>query len=287
MLATLIAQFAQHDGDFATAIPAVRLYRRSLPSEAVPCIYGLGLTVAAQGRKRLMLGGEAIDYGAGQALLTTIDVPVLSHIREASAARPYLGLLLALDAAMLARMAAEMDGPATRKNERPLSPLHLDATLHDALCRLLAALNEPPALRAQIAPLIEQEIGARLLAGGQGARLRRAVMEGSPARQIARSVAWIQRNFQQPIAIGQLAAQAHMSASTFRLHFRAVCGMSPLQYIKHIRLQQARQLLWTQRLDAAEAAHRVGYASASQFTREYKRLFGHPPLRDARRQGAP
>ena len=285
-LAQLVALFAPHDGNFSTAIPELSLYRRSKASEPMPCIYGLGVTVAVQGTKRLIVGDETIEYGAGQSLLTTIDLPCVSHISEASVAKPYLGLLLTLDPKCIAQISAEMHLATAAKNESPraLSRQPLDAGLHAAMCRLVACLKEPPALRAQLAPLIQREIDVRLLAGNHGSKLRQIVAAGSPAQQIARAVAWIKRNFDKPMGIDALAAQAGMSASTFRLHFGAVCGMSPLQYIKQIRLQEARQILWTQKSDAGDVAHRVGYESVSQFTREYKRLFGNPPLRDLKVQ---
>jgi AraC-like DNA-binding protein len=284
-LVRLVAQIATHDGDFTTDIAALSLYRRSKPSDPVHCMYGLGITAAVQSRKRLIVGDETIEYGAGQSLLTTVDLPVVSHIFEASMAEPYLGLLLTLDPKLIAQLAADMHFPLTSKEEsrRAVSCHPMDAGLHDAVCRLIALLHEPEALRTQLAPLIQREICVRLLLGAHGAKLRHIVAIGSPAQQIARTVTWIKQNFHQPIDIEALAAQAHMSPSTFRMHFGAVCGISPLQYIKQIRLQEARQMLWTQQLDAGDVAHRVGYESASQFTREYKRLFGEPPLRDARR----
>ncbi|WP_250528268.1 AraC family transcriptional regulator [Caballeronia sp. GAWG2-1] len=282
VLAGLVTQFVRHDGDFATDIPELTFYQRSKVSEPMPCIYGLGVTVALQGRKRLIIDGESVEYGKGQSVLTTIDLPLVSHISEASVAKPYLGLLLTLDPKLIAQISADMDFPAAKKEEsrRALSRQYLDAGLHAAMCRLVASLKEPQILRLQITPLIQREICVRLLASDHGAKLRDIVSAGSPTQQIARAVTWIKQNFQKPIEIDFLASQASMSASTFRLHFRAVCGMSPLQYIKQIRLQEARQILWTQKIDAGEVAYRVGYESTSQFTREYKRLFGNPPLRD-------
>ena len=220
LLACLVTQFARHDGDFTTDIPELTFYRRSRVSEPVPCIYGLGVTVAVQGRKRLIIGGESIEYGEGQSVLTTIDLPLVSHISEASVAKPYLGLLLTLDPRLIAQISAEMDFPAAKKEEsrRALSCQSLDAGLHDAICRLVASLKEPQALRLQIAPLIEREICVRLLASDHGAKLRDIVSAGSPTQQIARAVTWIKQNFQKPIEIDFLASQANMSASTFRLH---------------------------------------------------------------------
>jgi len=282
-LAALIADMARSDGRSDAAIPALTLYRRSKISEPIPCIYGLGIAVAAQGRKRLTVGDDVIEYGPGQSLLTTIDLPGVSHISEASAKKPYLGLFLRIDAKLIAQLSAEMAFTVNRPQEpsrRAMSCQALDAGLYDAFCRLLICANEPPMLRTHLAPLIQREICVRLLTSAHGAKLWHMVSAGSPTQQIARVVSWVKQHFHTPIEIDTLAAMANMSASTFRLHFRAVCGMSPLQFIKQIRLQEARQMLLAQRLDAADVAHQVGYESASQFTREYKRLFGHPPLRD-------
>lgn len=228
-LVSLVAQIATHDGDFATDIPALSLYRRSKPSDPVHCMYGLGITAAVQSRKRLIVGDETIEYGAGQSLLTTVDLPVVSHIFEASMAEPYLGLLLTLDPKLIAQLAADMHFPLTSKEEsrRAVSCHTMDAGLHDAVCRLIALLHEPEALHTQLAPLIQREICVRLLLGAHGAKLRHIVATGSPAQQIARTVTWIKQNFHQPIDIEALAAQAHMSPSTFRVHFGAVCGIAP------------------------------------------------------------
>jgi len=285
-LAALIANIARSDGGSDTVIPALTLYRRSKISAPIPCIYGLGIAVAAQGRKRLTVGDDVIEYGPGQSLLTTIDLPGVSHISEASVKKPYLGLFLRLDAKLIAQLSAEMTFTVNRQQEtsrRAMSCQALDAGLHDVFCRLLACANEPPILRTYLAPLIQREICVRLLTSAHGPKLLHMVSAGSPTQQIARVVSWVKQHFHTPIEIDALAAMANMSASTFRLHFRAVCGMSPLQFIKQIRLQEARQMLLAQRLDAADVAHQVGYESASQFTREYKRLFGNPPLRDLKR----
>jgi len=281
-LAALITKIARCDGGSDTTIPALTLYRRSKVSEPIPCIYGLGIAVAAQGRKRLTVGDDVIEYGPGQSLLTTIDLPGVSHISQASMEKPYLGLFLRLDAKWIAQLSAEMELTADRQDtsRRAISCQPLDAGLHDAFYRLVVCANEPQALRTHLAPLIQREICVRLLTSAHGSKLWHMVSVGSPTQHIARVVSWIKQHFHTDIEIDSLAAMANMSASTFRLHFRAVCGMSPLQFIKHIRLQEARQILLTQRLDAAAVAHQVGYESASQFTREYKRLFGNPPLRD-------
>jgi AraC-like DNA-binding protein len=283
-LARAIERFAQTDGDHITTIPALTLHRRKAPTEPLHCIYNLGLVVVAQGDKQIMLGGKAIDYGPGQSMLTTIDLPVISHVTRASAREPFLGMMLTLDVRSILQMASEMDAPRSRRDDahRSISLEALDAILLDALVRLVNLLEEP-ILVPRLAPLIQQEIIIRLLTGPHGPHLRNLVVAGSPDQQIAKVVAWLKLHFAQPLQGDDLADRAHMSPSTFRQHFRALTGVSPLQYQKQLRLQEARQLMLNENLDAGSAAVHVGYESASQFSREYSRLFGAPPQRDITR----
>jgi AraC-like DNA-binding protein len=283
-LAQAIERFAQTDGDHTTAIPALTLHRRQAPTEPLHCIYNLGLGVVAQGHKQVLLGGESIDYGPGQSMLTTIDLPVVSHVTRASTREPFLGMMLTLDVRSIVQLASEMDEPRRwRENAyRSISFEALDAALLDALVRLVALLDEP-ALVPRLAPLIQQEVTVRLLTGPHGPQLRHLVTAGSPSQQIGKAVAWLKQNFVQALKGDDLADRAHMSSSTFRQHFRALTGVSPLQYQKQLRLQEARQLMLNENLDAGSAAVRVGYESASQFSREYSRLFGAPPQRDITR----
>ncbi len=283
-LARAIGRFAQTDGDHTTAIPALTLHRRKAPTEPLHCIYNLGLGVVAQGDKQVLLGDESIDYGPGQSMLTTIDLPVVSHVTRASVAEPFLGMMLTLEVRSIVQMASEMDEPRPRRGDvyRSISFEELDAALLDALVRLVNLLGEP-ALTPRLAPLIQQEVTIRLLTGSHGPQLRHLVTSGSPGQQIAKTVAWLKQNFVQAVHGDQLADRAHMSPSTFRQHFRALTGVSPLQYQKQLRLQEARQLMLNENLDAGSAAGRVGYESVSQFSREYGRLFGAPPQRDITR----
>jgi len=283
-LAYAIARIAQSDGDYSTAIPGLSLHRRKTPTAPMHCIYGLGLGVVAQGGKQVMLGSEVMDYGPGQSMLTTIDLPVVAHVTRASAREPFLGMMLTFDARAIVQLAADIEMSPLRKDEgyRSLSIEILDPTLLDALTRLLALLDEP-ALLPRLAPLIQQEITIRLLAGPYGRYLRQLVSAGSPGQQIAKTVVWLKQNFKRAMDVDELAVRAHMSATTFRQHFRTITGVSPLQYQKQLRLQEARQLMFNQNLDAGNAGARVGYESASQFSREYARLFGEPPQRDIRR----
>jgi AraC-like DNA-binding protein len=283
-LSRAIAQFAQTDGDHNTAIPALTLHRRRSPTEPLHCIYNLGLGVVAQGEKQVLLGGESIQFLPGYSMLTTIDLPVVSHVTRASAREPLLALMLTLDIRSILQIASEMDAPRGQRGDvrRSICVEPLDPALLDVLVRLVKLLQEPT-LIPRLAPLIQEEITVRLLTGRHAAQLRHLARTGSPSQQIAKSVAWLKQNFVQALHVDDLADRAHMSPSTFRQHFRTLTGVSPLQYQKQLRLQEARQLMLNENLDAGSAAARVGYESASQFSREYSRLFGAPPQRDIRR----
>lgn len=280
-LAQLVAGIAQVDGNYSTAIPELMVYRRSAATTPMPCIYGLGLGLTVQGGKRVTLGDKIFDYGSGQSLVTSVDLPVVSYVTRANPIEPYLGLRIELDARSIAKICAEMDFTGSQKvpTSRALSVVTLDNGLIGALSRLLQLLDEPQ-LIPQVAPLIQQEIVVRLLQGEHGQTLRQLVVTGSPSQQIAKVITWLKQHYTEDIQMDDLANHAHMSPSTFRQHFRVVTGMSPLQYVKQLRLQDARQLMLNEDIDANSASVRVGYESASQFNREYARLFGSPPLRD-------
>jgi AraC-like DNA-binding protein len=284
VLASAIANFAQTDGDHFTAIPALTLHRRSSPTEPLHCIYNIGFGVVAQGGKQVLVGSETMSYGPGQSMLTTIDVPVISHVTAASSREPFLGMMLTLDMRAVSHLASELEAPRARRDaaHRSLTFEPMDLAMLDAATRLVRLLGEP-ALVAGLAPLIQQEIVIRLLAGPHASQLRHLATAGSPGQQVAKAVAWLKKNFADPVSGDELAARAHMSPTTFRQHFRALTGVSPLQYQKQLRLQEARQLMLTENLDAGNASVRVGYESASQFSREYSRLFGAPPQRDVSR----
>ena len=283
-LAREIGKIAQTDGDHTTLIPRLTLHRRSGKTEPMPCIYGLGLAVVAQGGKQVSLGEQVLNYGPGQSLLTTVDLPVVAHVTRADLAKPFLCMFLTLDARAMVQLAVEMALPPLSRDQatRAISLSFLEAPLLDAAKRLVQLLGEPQ-LAPSVAPLIEQEMMVRLLSGPHGPYLRHLVAAGSPTHQVAQATAWLKQNFTREVLMDDLAASAHMSPSTFRQHFRGLTGMSPLQYQKHLRLQQARQLMLNQGLDASSAAARVGYESASQFSRDYSGLFGAPPQRDIKR----
>ncbi|UUZ76610.1 AraC family transcriptional regulator [Polaromonas sp. P1(28)-13] len=256
-LAYEIGKIAQNDGDHQTGIPRLTLHRRSAKTEPVHCIYGLGLGITAQGGKQVTLGEQVIAYGPGQSLLTTVDLPVVAHVTRANLAEPFLGMMLTLDASVLVQLATEMDLPPLSREQAPrvisLSPL--EAPLLDALTRLVQLLNEPQ-LITHVAPLIQREIMVRLLSGPHGPYLRHLVAAGSPSHQIAQAMAWLKQNFSRDVLMNELAASVHMSPSTFRQHFRNLTGMSPVQYQRQLRLQEARQLMLNQALDASSTAAR-------------------------------
>lgn len=283
-LARAIEKFAQSDGDYKTAIPALTLYRRQSPTEPLPCIFNLGLGVVAQGHKQALLGSEVIEYGPGQSMLTTIELPVSSHVTCASSQEPLLGLMLTLDRLEIAQAAADMRLPVLGRAaaNRSIAVERLEDNLAWDLVRLVELLDQPHLLDS-LAPLIKREIIIRALVGPHGPQMMHLVAEGSPSQQISKAVLWLKHHFAQNMKMDELAASVHMSPSTFRQHFRNMTGTSPLQYQKQLRLQEARYLMLNQNVDAGSAGNRVGYESASQFSREYSRLFGLPPQQDLKR----
>ncbi|WP_032632693.1 AraC family transcriptional regulator [Pseudomonas syringae USA007] len=272
------------DDDRIGALPGLNLYRRPCVTAPMHCIYGLGIGVTLQGCKRVLVGSEVLTYGPGQSMVTSVDLPVISQVSQASAAQPFLGIMLALDNATVMQVADRMKlSHRMREDEfRAVTVQSLDPGVLDAVRRLVDLLGEPQLLEI-LAPLIKEELIARLLSGAHGPQLLHVIAAGSPGRHIARTVAWLKLNYRQALRMDDLAAHAHMSPSTFRQHFRALTGMSPLQYQKQLRLQTARQLMLGHGVDASSAGGMVGYESSSQFSREYSRLFGEPPQRDIKR----
>lgn len=283
-LARLIEQFTGSDGVHATAIPRVVLIRSSQPTEEIHAVQEPAVCIVAQGRKRVVAGRSVLEYDPAKYLVASVDVPIVGQIVEATPAAPYLCLRLDLDPAAVGALMLEAgigrgdsDQPGPGLSLSEVTPELLDSAVR--LVRLLAAPRDIPIL----APLAERETLYRLLNGEQGEKLRQIVFAESKLQQVNRAIGWIKRNFREPFSIEAVAAEARMSASTLHEHFRSVTSMSPLQYQKQLRLQEARRLILSQSLDAAVAGHAVGYESPSQFSREYKRTFGAPPARDIAR----
>ena len=243
------------------------------------------VVVMVQGGKRLLLGDEVYEYRAGQCLVVTADLPVTGHFIDTGDGSASLGMALVLRPAVVAGLV--LQAPATRwarsaAGQSAMSTADADTELLDAVLRLLRLL-EKPSDAPILAPLIEREIIWRLLTGPQGETVRQIGLADSNLSYVSRAIGWIRENYAEPMRIEELAQVAGMSPSTFHRHFRAVTAMSPLQFQKRIRLQEARSMLVTAPGDIAGIGHRVGYDSPSQFTREYRRLFGAPPGQDAMR----
>jgi AraC-like DNA-binding protein len=275
-----IARALPQDGtlDVSTSI---RLARSSSPTAPIHSLYQPSFCVVAQGRKQAFLGEEVFRYDSGHYLIYTVDLPLMFQVAEASKERPYLGFRLNLDAALVASVMME-SGLEPKKGNTSLKAMDvspMDANLLDAVVRLVRLLDAPIESNA-LAPLIIREIVFRLLAGGQSARLSHLLTAGKDTQRISKAIGLLRENFDQSLKMDDIASELGMSVSGFHHHFKSVTAMSPLQFQKQIRLQEARRLMLGEDLDAASAGFRVGYEDPAYFSREYKKLFGAPPQRD-------
>jgi AraC-like DNA-binding protein len=269
-------------GIHGSIIDRVALVRSERPSERMHTVYTPSLCIVAQGAKRTIAGASALTYGPGQYLAVSVDMPVIGEVTAASLAKPYLCLKLDLDSTQLSDLLLE-PRPAPDVEKEPdlgLAVSVLTPEMLDAATRLMGLLDTPQAIRT-LGPLYERELLYFLLAGGQGGRLRRIALAEGRTAQIVKAVRWITARFREAITVEDAAAEAGMCPSSFHEHFKAVTAHSPLQYQKLLRLQEARRLMVSSGSDAASAAFAVGYSSPQQFSREYARLFGAPPQRDA------
>ncbi len=278
-LRDLIARHC-HGSMTATAIPGLVLSRSEVATPLAAALYYPLLCVIAQGRKRIFLGDQEFYYDQATYLVASVDLPVTGQVIEA----PCLGCTLALEPGVLTGLLLDM--PPAARTVAATTALRVDPLeddLLDPLLRLLQLLDRPQDI-PMLAPLIEREILYRLLCGSRGETLRQLARPDSRLSQISRAIRVIRRRYDQPLRIEELARLANMSATSFHRHFRAVTAMSPLQFQKQIRLQEARRLLLSRNVDAARVSFDVGYESPSQFSREYHRLFGVPPGQDRQRQ---
>lgn len=280
-LADRIAQWTADKNSLDTIIRGLSLHHWETPTEPTSYMLPPSICLIGQGRKRLFLGDDAYVYDAHRFLITSVDLPVVAQIIEASNSKPYLGLTMGLDLRMIAQLMLDNDMPSSHpgRDRLGLAIGEVSLPLLDAFNRLLALLEQPDDIPA-LAPLIQQEIFYRLLMGEQGPRLRQIASAEQHGYQIARAIEWLKANFDKQIKIEELADKAGLSLSAFHNHFRSTTAMSPLQYQKRMRLNEARRLMLTEHIDASRAAYEVGYESPSQFSREYTRLFGAPPMRD-------
>lgn len=261
-----------------TPIPGLSTVRATEPSGLLHAIAQPLVCLVLQGSKQVAMGAQTFEFSAGESLLITADVPTVSQITRASAAAPYLSIALELSLPVIADLSAQM-GVVPRGDHVPVHVDPTDAEVADVALRLMRLLERPEAVPLLHASLV-RELHYWLLAGRHGAAIRRLGWPGSHAQRVARAVAVLRADFAQPLPVESLAALAGMSPSSFHQHFRAVTSLSPLQFQKQLRLIEARRLMLSEGASASSAAFAVGYESVPQFTREYGRLFGLPPVRD-------
>jgi AraC-like DNA-binding protein len=257
------------------------LFRVSAPTEPVYGVSESCFCVIAQGAKHVMLGEDRFRYDPNHYLISTVGLPTVSQIDVASPEEPYLGLRLVLDPSVVTSTMVE-SGLVQRQNDSSVKAIAVSTLDHDLLnaCVRLVRLVHSPEQYRVLGPLVIREIVYRLLTGEQGHRMRHLATIGGHAHRMVRAVKKLREDFAKPLRIEDVAREIGMSVSGFHAHFKAVTAMSPLQFQKQLRLQEARRLMLAESFDAAEAGFQVGYDDASHFSREYKRQFGHPPLRD-------
>jgi AraC-like DNA-binding protein len=277
-LRTLIARHAEHGQE--TAIAGVLVSAADGPTEPAASTTGTVMALIVRGAKRLAIGDRVYDYRAGQYLVASIDLPITGHYPEASAAEPALGFGLVLRPAAIASLLLEAPPRPPAAAPPALGVADAPADFLDAVIRMLRLLDSPSD-RDVLAPLIEREILWRLITGPMGETVRQIGTADSSLTYVSRSVRWISENFSEPFRVEDLARSCGMSTSAFHRSFHAVTGLSPIQFQKQIRLHQSRLMLMTGGDDVATIGYRVGYDSASQFSREYRRQFGLPPGRDS------
>jgi AraC-like DNA-binding protein len=278
-----IARWAAEDGPLVTTIPGLLLSRRSAPTQPMSYMFEPSICLIAQGAKRVLLGDETYVYDPHHFLITSVDLPTVVQVIQVSREKPCLSLMLKLDQREISHLMADSHLPPPRAPEssRGMAIGEVTLPLLTAFQRLIDLLAEPNDIPI-LAPIIQREISYRLLVGDQGARLRQIATSRSPSHQIAQAIEWLKSHYTLSLRIDALAARVHMSTSAFHHHFRRLTAMSPLQYQKWLRLNEARRLMLTEHFNATTAAFQVGYESPSQFSREYRRFFDEPPFRDVK-----
>jgi AraC-like DNA-binding protein len=278
-LATQIMRFTREPGLTETTIERLTLIRGDQPTMAMPAVYEASLCLIAQGSKRVSLGEHSVVYDASHYLLVSVDLPLVGHVLEASRNTPYLCCKIDLDQTALADLLTTELRTAPSIELSPLAVYPADADLVDAACRLVRLLDQSEHI-ATLAPLIEREILYRLLKGPHGPTLRRIAAGDSHLGKISRAIAWIRTHYREAIRVEEIASAANMSPSSLHEHFKAVTTLTPLEFQKQLRLQEARCLMFAEGVGAGAVSFAVGYQSPSQFSREYRRLFGSSPRRD-------
>lgn len=268
------------DGTYVDVVPGLTIARSSTPNDTMCSVVKPSFCFVAQGNKRALLGDQVFRYDPLHYLIFTVDLPLSFQIRDASPEKPYLGFALELDPSLVASVLVE-SGLKLKKGENSVTAMDaaaIDADMLDAVVRLIRLIDSPGD-QVVLLPLVQREIVFRLLAGGQGARLSHLIAS-TDTQRISRAIALLKENFDRQLRIDDLARELGMSVSGFHQHFKNVTAMSPLQFQKQIRLQEARRLMLGENLDAATAGFRVGYEDPAYFSRDYKKQFGAPPQRD-------
>ncbi|HCM1472894.1 AraC family transcriptional regulator [Vibrio parahaemolyticus] len=280
-LAKLIERWTGNANQYDTPISGLRFSRWTTPTPPTSYTHNPSICLITQGRKRVLLGVESFIYDANHFLISSVDLPIIANIIEASEEQPYLGLIMELDLTEISQLIVDSELAFTQAKEaqKGIAVGELSESLLDAFVRLAELLDEGQNIKI-LAPIIKREIFYRLLMSEQGTRLHQIVTAGSHSHQIAKAIDWLKNNFVKPLSVGDLASFTGMSKSSFYTHFRSMTSMTPLQFQKKLRLSEARRLMLTENLDAMAATFKVGYESPSQFSREYSRLFGAPPSKD-------
>jgi AraC-like DNA-binding protein len=280
-LARKITARAEVEGDTFTQVPGLMLYRRSAPTACTSAAYMPSLVVFVQGAKRINLGKKIYLCDESNFLLTSVDLPVVSQVVKATREKPILGILLRLEMSMVREILSQEEFPMPDEpaDTRGMAVGVTSGEFLSACSRLIDLLDAPQDIPF-LGSLIQREIIYRLLRSPQGNHLRAIATLGEQSHKTAKAVAWLRTNYAKPLRVEELASVARMGVSTLHHHFRTLTAMSPLQYQKQLRLHMARERMLNNGLDAASAAFEVGYESASQFSREYSRFFGQPPIRD-------
>jgi len=283
IISNLAAKVALEAGEglTSTAMPHVSLYKVSQCVELVPEIYQPVVSLILQGEKQLSIGSDVLTYRAGHTFTTALDLPVLGEITQASVGVPYLAIRLDIDAETIADLSVQMPDFVGKMDDKVFGINPADSDLLDAWSRMLSLLDRPDDVHI-MAPLLEREILYRLLRGPQGAILRQLASAETKIPQIKKAIIFIRENYPRPLIVEDIAKLVGMSYSAFHRRFKAATGIAPLQYQKNLRLCEARRLLMTEPTTASSVAFLVGYQSISQFSREYKRMFGIPPMRELR-----
>ncbi|MDR6879418.1 AraC-like DNA-binding protein [Bacillus sp. 3255] len=283
-LSKLIANHSGQNGVYESAIPALFLIHHSKETHPVYRVYKPSFCFIAQGLKEILLAQERYEYGPANYLVSSMNLPVIGQVIKASADTPYLSLKLEFTSDQIFEVLKESEAIATMK-EHPKRALYvgeIEASILDAVLRLVQLLDHPEDIPF-LSPIYKREILYRLLQGPYGATLAQIAIEKSGTYRIRETIEQIITHLDQTLRVDELAALANMSVPTFHRHFKELTAMSPIQFQKHLRLQEARRLLLSESADASDVAFRVGYESASQFSREYSRMFGAPPKADVKK----